>query len=87
MVAPIVCLCGSTRFVDEFNRQRASWTRSGWIVLSLDELPLRKIDIAHLVYILNVGGYVGVSTRREIAYARMHNKMILYLEPLTAQEG
>ncbi len=46
----------------------------------LDELHLRKIDLADEVYILNVGGYVGESTRREIAYARSLGKPIRWLE-------
>lgn len=32
----IVCLCGSTRFVDEFNRQRKLLTEAGEIVLSIE---------------------------------------------------
>ena len=48
--------------------------------LALDELHLRKIDLADEVLILNVGGYIGTSTRREIAYARDHNKMLRFLE-------
>ena len=32
----IVCLCGSTRFVDEFNRQRKALTEAGEIVLSIE---------------------------------------------------
>lgn len=47
----------------------------------LDELHLRKIDLADIVYILNVGGYIGESTRREIAYACQHGKVIRWLEP------
>ena len=47
----------------------------------LDELHLRKIDLAHEVFILNVGGYVGESTRREVLYARMQGKCIRWLEP------
>ena len=35
---------------------------------ALDELHLRKIDLADEVLVLNVGGYIGESTRREIAY-------------------
>jgi hypothetical protein len=35
----------------------------------LDELHLRKIELADRVRILNVGGYIGESTRRELAYA------------------
>jgi multidrug resistance efflux pump len=46
----------------------------------LDELHLRKIDLADEVLILNVGGYVGESTRRELEYARAQQKRIRWLE-------
>jgi len=46
----------------------------------LDELHLRKIDLADVVYILNVGGYIGQSTRQEIAYARQQGKRVRWLE-------
>lgn len=51
------------------------------IVEMLDELHLRKIDLADEVLILNVGGYIGISTRRELEYAQKHNKKIRFLEP------
>ena len=99
----IVCLCGSTRFVDTFNEWRKRLTYEGKIVLSieivtsqsvktdpqhnnhelkqmLDELHLRKIDLADEVFILNVGGYIGEGTSKEIAYARSIGKEINYLE-------
>jgi hypothetical protein len=41
----------------------------------------RKIDEAHEVLVLNVGGYVGDSTRREIAYAEGTGQPVRYLEP------
>lgn len=46
----------------------------------LDELHLRKIDLADEVLVLNVGGYVGDSTQREIRYALLAGKLISYLE-------
>jgi len=46
----------------------------------LDCLHLRKIDLADEVYVLNVGGYIGSSTRKEIEYAKGLNKPIRYLE-------
>jgi hypothetical protein len=49
---------------------------------SLDGLHKRKIDLADSVFILNVGGYVGDSTRSEIAYAEALHKPITYLEPV-----
>lgn len=35
-VPPIVCLCGSTRFVDQFNHHRKVLTEAGEIVLSIE---------------------------------------------------
>lgn len=46
----------------------------------LDDMHKRKIDMADEVYVINVGGYIGESTRSEIEYAREHGKMIRYLE-------
>jgi len=101
----VICLCGSTRFVDTFNEWRKRLTLEGCIVVSielvlpqseredpqhanykvkqmLDELHLRKIDLADEVMILNVGGYIGNSTRAEIEYAGSKGKSIKYLEAL-----
>ena len=52
------------------------------IKIKLDELHKRKIDIANSLLILNVGGYIGESTRSEIDYAKAHDKIIRYLEPV-----
>lgn len=47
----------------------------------LDQLHLRKIDLADQVLILNYEGYLGDSTRRELEYARANGKSIRWLEP------
>jgi hypothetical protein len=95
----IVCLCGSTRFREEYRATNARLTNDGYIVLScgifqgdaewgkvtgdfLDELHKRKIDLADEVFVINVGGYVGESTKNEIEYARIHGKPIRYLEAI-----
>ena len=49
----------------------------------LDELHKRKIDLCDYVFVLNVGGYIGESTRSEIEYATKHNKPVKYLENIT----
>ena len=36
--------------------------------------------MADAIYVINVGGYIGESTRSEIEYAKKHGKEILYLE-------
>ena len=48
----------------------------------LDELHLRKIDLADEVLVLNVGGYIGESTANELAYALALGKSVRTLEPL-----
>lgn len=32
--------------------------------------------------VINVGGYIGDSTRSDIQYAKDHNKRVNYLEPI-----
>ena len=46
----------------------------------LDDMHKRKIDMADGIYVINVGGYIGQSTRSEIDYARSQGKTIEYLE-------
>lgn len=104
----IVCLCGSTRFYDAFQKANYEETMAGKIVLTvgfyphsteqahgesigitpeqkqeLDQLHFRKIEMADEVLILNVGGYIGESTRRELAHARNLGKQVRFLEPET----
>jgi hypothetical protein len=47
----------------------------------LDDMHLRKIDLADEIFVINVGGYIGESTKREIAYAENTGKKVKYLEP------
>jgi len=95
----VVCLCGSTKFKEEFEKATLEETLAGNIVLSvgcythsdevditpeqkkeLDQLHLRKIDLADVVYILNKNGYIGESTARELVYARLSGKEVKFLE-------
>ena len=41
---------------------------------------LAKIDLADEVFVINVGNYIGDSTRREIEYAKEKGKSISYLQ-------
>ena len=41
----------------------------------------RKIDMADEIFVINVGGYIGPSTRSEIEYAIETGKAVRYLEP------
>lgn len=106
---PIITLCGSTRFKDEFMEVQKRLTLEGNIVISvglfghsgdsevwenmdegtltktkemLDDMHKRKIDMSDEIYVINVGGYIGDSTRSEIEYAKVHGKKVNYLEPV-----
>ena len=48
----------------------------------LDDMHKRKIDIADEIFVINVGGYIGDSTRSEIEYAYTTGKEVRYLEPI-----
>ena len=97
----VVCLCGSTRFKDEYLAEQRRLTMEGKIFLTvglfghadgislsrgekemLDELHKRKIDLADRVHVIDVDGYVGESTRSEIAYAVRQGTPVTYYSGL-----
>lgn len=47
--------------------------------LMLDDMHKKKIDIADEIFVINVGGYIGSSTKSEIKYAREQGKEISFL--------
>ena len=48
----------------------------------LDDMHKRKIDMADEIFVINVNGYIGSSTRSEIDYAKRHGKEVKYLVPI-----
>ncbi|MBR0419732.1 MAG: hypothetical protein IJI66_11235 [Erysipelotrichaceae bacterium] len=46
----------------------------------LDDMHKRKIDLADEIFVINVGGYIGDSTKSEIEYATQAGKTVRYLE-------
>ncbi len=97
---PVITLCGSTRFKEQFLEAQKRLTLAGNIVISvglfghsgdgevwtegtkemLDDMHKRKIDMADSIFVINVGGYIGDSTRSEIEYAQSQGKAVRYLE-------
>lgn len=97
---PVITLCGSTRFKEQYLEAQKRLTLEGNIIISvglfghsgddetwepgikemLDNMHKRKIDMADAIYVINVGGYIGESTRSEIEYAKSHGKEVFYLE-------
>ncbi len=47
---------------------------------NLEKLQQDKIDLCHMVFVINKDGYIGKSTYEEIKYAQIKNKKIQYLE-------
>ena len=106
---PVITLCGSTKFKDEYMRVQKELTLKGYIVLTvglfghsgdsevwenmdegtltktkemLDDMYKRKIDMSDEIFVINVGGYIGQSTKSEIEYAISNNKKVSYLEDI-----
>ena len=48
----------------------------------LDEIHKAKIELADEIFVINVNGYIGESTRSEIEWATALKKKIRYLEPI-----
>ena len=53
----------------------------------LDDMHKRKIDMADEIFVINVGGYIGSSTRSEIEYAKSTGKAVRYLEESDGHSG
>jgi hypothetical protein len=102
--APVVCLCGPSRFSIAYQVAHTALAITGATVVGTPDLAdalailgppemttaieavrsahLRLIDLADSVHVLNLGGYIGDSTRSEIEYATAHGKPVTYLEPV-----
>lgn len=80
LAGKIVLSVGAAVASDEEHFGHLPEREKAHIKAKLDELHLRKIDLADEVYILNVGLYVGESTAREIAYALSLGKPVRWLE-------
>lgn len=55
----------------------ALWTEGTKAML--DDMHKRKIDMADEIFVINVDGYIGESTRSEIEYAKRTGKAVRYL--------
>ena len=48
----------------------------------LDKIHRKKIDISDAIYVVNIDGYIGNSTKKEIEYALNSGKEVIYHEPI-----
>lgn len=47
-------------------------------LLHLANAHYSKIDLSDGIYVVNIDGYIGESVKKEIEYAKKHDKEILY---------
>lgn len=47
-------------------------------IAALTELHYKKIDISDGIYVVDIGGYIGESVKKEIEYATQNNKEKIY---------
>lgn len=80
MNGELVISLGVFGHVDMPDRPDLWFTGGSTEKVLLDELHKRKIDLADRVLVINVGGYIGESTRSEIEYAEARGKPVDYLE-------
>ena len=48
----------------------------------LYDMHKRKIDMADEIFVINVGGYIGSSTKSKIEYAHITGKAVRYMEKI-----
>lgn len=92
----VVTICGSLKFKKEMIDVSAELEiKYGYVVIQcvycdrdysdeemkiLGDIHFKKIDISDAIFVVNVSGYIGESTKREIEYAKKLGKEIMYLE-------
>ena len=94
----IVTICGSMKFKEKMMEiAKELEVKKKYVVIQciysndsfseeeqhiLAELHYNKIEISDAIYVINVNGYIGNQTSKEIEYAKKLGKEVLYLEPV-----
>lgn len=94
----IVTICGSMKFKDKMMEvAKELEVKNKYVVIQciysnnkfskekqqvLADLHYKKIEISDAIYVVNVDGYIGSSTNKEIEYAKKLGKEVMYLEPI-----
>lgn len=92
----IVTICGSMKFKDKMMEVAKNLEiENKYVVIQciycndefsekdkkvLADLHYNKIEISDAIYVVNVNGYIGKSTSKEIEYAKKMGKEVMYLE-------
>lgn len=51
-------------------------------ISNLQKIHRKKIDISDAIYVVNINGYIGNSTKNEIEYAKNNGKEVIYHEKI-----
>ncbi len=94
----IVTICGSMKFKDKMMEvAKELEIKNNYVVIqciysndkfsdeeqkNLADLHYNKIKISDAIYVINVNGYIGNQTSKEIEYAKKLGKEVMYLEPI-----
>ena len=81
-----VTICGSMRFTNEMKiiayyletQQKFNVVPTVEDIKVLEVAHYRKIDLSDGIYVVNIDGHIGNSVRKEIEYAKKHNKEVIY---------
>ena len=92
----IVTICGSMKFKNKMMEiAKELEIKNKYIVIQcvysnekfdereqqiLADIHYNKIEISDAIFVVNVDGYIGSSTNKEIEYAKKLGKEIMYLE-------
>lgn len=90
---PVVTLCGSTRFKEEFHEVAEKFTKHGFVVLypscynrddndpalkdTLVSVHKQMIGMSDAIIVINKNDYIGESTKSEIAFTESLGKMFV----------
>ena len=93
----VITVCGSLKFRDEMMKITEEMELQGNCMISviyptdyytdeqaeiLDQMHKEKIKMSDAILVVDVGGYIGSSTRSEIEFAKTLNKEIIYYTDL-----
>ena len=95
-MSKIVTICGSMKFKDKMMEVAKDLEiKNKYVVIQciygndefseeeqqiLSDLHYSKIEISDAIFVVNINGYIGSSTRKEIEYAEKLGKEVMYLE-------
>lgn len=71
-------LKGDIEALKFFGLTKTPWHFEDEKLTILEAAHYRKIDLSDGIYVVNIDGYIGNSVRKEIEYAKKHNKEVIY---------